>query len=979
MINLLVIAAIVLVFAHVRWTQRRRGYPDPTILVRDIGLAAAGLYVVIEGSRFAVDYAWWRQLGQLATFWQYLRIRWLPQTAGALLGIALFVTAFRWARHRVQSQVSRTRLFGLAGHAAAIVLGVILAWGLLDPWTIVLYLGSEPASGYRDPIFGHGLAFYMFRLPFYEMVFGWLAALAILALVLFAGATAIAGSAGRVQEWRERLMAQAAGGYSTRPVVVHRLADQEPGSLDGVIRCGAIVLLVIFAVAQWFARYSILYSSHDFLYGADFVDRTWGLPFYWAQIAAALALAVAIATEPLWNTLGKLHGDQWRGLHTRRVSEKVVAGAVAAVFLVMLILPSVVEATVRQIYVHPNELTLERPYIADHIRATWMAYDIAQTSHEEPFTPRAASTLDLSQYANTADNIRIWDWQQFHDNITQLQALRPYYTFPDTDFDRYPIGGQVRQTMISARELDTGLLPPQAQTWVNLNFQYTHGYGAVAALVNAANEEGQPELFLKDAPPTSSLPEFQLKQPRIYFGEQTDRPVFVDTLQQEFDYPKGDENTYTTYAGSAGISVGSFLWRFAAAVDRNDWNILLTQYLTSGSRLLLHRQIVARVQRLAPFLMLDSDPYLVVNRQGDLYWMLDAYTQSDLHPFSEPVDLGDRELNYIRNSVKITINAYNGAVRFYVFDPQDPVLAAYRHVFPELFRPRSAMPADLLQHIRYPETIFNIQAQIYRVYHMQDPRVFYNKEDKWDIAKQIVSQEQTSPTNPYYVMLQLPGEQKAEFVLMLPFTPSNRDNLIAWIAARCDPAHYGQIIFYRLPKDQLVYGPLQIESRVDQNRDISKDLSLWNQQGSRVIRANTLVLPVDGTFLYVEPIYIQATQAHLPELKKLVLAIGDRLIYSDTLPQAIAALAQPAAGESANAGGAAAPAPGAAPTAAPTTANAALPATPADRVPAAVLRAIQGHMERYRQLTAQGQLAAAGRELQAIDEELQRALHARPH
>ncbi|MGH9541066.1 MAG: UPF0182 family protein, partial [Terriglobales bacterium] len=902
MINFLVIAAIVLVFVHVRLSQRRRGYADPAVVARDIGIAAAALYVVIEGSRFAVDYAWWKALAQLPTFWQYLRIRWLPQTAGALAGIAVLIVAFRWARHRANTRVARTRLFGALGHVAAIALGAIISWALLDPWTIALYLGSQPASGYRDPIYGHGLAFYLFRLPFYEMIFAWLAALAIFTLILHAATLAVAGAAGPMQEWRERLMAQATGGYSSRPVVVHRTATAPP-SLAGTVRAGAIVLLVLFAVAQWFARYSILYARHDFLYGADFVDARWGIPFYWFQIVVALALAAAIAAEPLWNVRGRVWQGELRGIHARRIAEKAVAAGAGIIFLAVLIVPSLVESAVRQLYVHPNELTLEHPYIADHIHATWMAYNIAQTSHEEPFTPRPTTTLDLSRYANTADNIRLWDWRPFHDNVTQLQALRPYYTFPDTDFDRYPIGGQTRQVMISARALDTDLLPSQAQTWVNLNFQYTHGYGAVAAMVNAANQEGQPELFLKDAPPVSSLPEFQLTRPQIYFGEQTNRPVFVDTLQQEFDYPKGDENTYSTYAGSAGIPVGNFFWRFAASVQRNDWNILLTNYLTRNSRLLLHRQIVDRVQRLAPFLLLDPDPYLVVSPQGHLFWMLDAYTQSDLHPYSEPVDLGDRELNYLRNSVKITIDAYDGAVKFYVFDPEDPIVAAYRRVFPHLFLPRAAMPAGLLQHIRYPETIFSVQAEIYRVYHMQDPRVFYNKEDKWDIAKQVVSQEETRPTDPYYVMLQLPGESKAEFVLMLPFTPNNRDNLIAWIAARCDPAHYGQIIFYRLPKDQLVYGPLQIESRVDQNRDISKDLSLWNQQGSRVIRANTLVLPVDGTFLYVEPIYIQATQAHLPELKKLVLALGDRLVYSDSLPQAMAELAQPeaAAGGAANA------------------------------------------------------------------------------
>lgn len=998
MINLLVVLAIILVVLHVRLARRRRGYADPVVLARDAGVAALLLYLVIEGSSFVINVAWWRGLGQLDTYWQYLRIEWLPQTAGAIIGIAALILCFRAARARANSQIGRTRLFAWGGHALAILIGGGLAFGLLDPWTIALYLGSAPgaagAAAYHDPLFGHGLTFYMFRLPFYEMIFGWLAALVILGLVIYCGALAIAGSSERMRDWRERIMAQAVGGYQPRPVTIHR-EPPPPLSLAGLVRSGAVLLLILFAVAEFFSRYSLLYSSHNFLYGADYVDARWGVPFYWAQIIAALLLALAILLEPWWNPPLRLgdhdFGRGLGGVTARRFPQKSLAAAAGAAFLAILVIPPAVEALVRQVYVRPNELTLERPYIADHIHATWMAYNIAQTSTERAFTPAPVSTLDLSQYPNTTDNLRLWDWRPFQENVTQLQALRPYYTFPDVDVDRYRINGRLRQVLIAARALDTGLLPDQAQTWVNLNFQYTHGYGAVAALANAANSEGQPELFLRDAPPVSSLPEFQIKQPDIYFGEEQERPVFVDTLQQEFDYPKGDDNAYSSYAGSGGIAMGNWGMRLAAAVDRNDWNILLTENLTSSSRLLLRRQITGRVHRLAPFLMLDPDPYLVVAPDGRLFWMMDAYTQSDLHPYAEPLDIatgpgadpqsgaadsafggfnsGETEVNYLRNSVKITVDAYNGDVRLYDFDPRDPILNAYRRVFPHLFLPRAAMPPGLLAHIRYPETLFDAQAQIYRTYHMQDPRVFYNKEDKWDIAKQVDAQEGSRPTEPYYVTVQLPGESQAEFVLMLPFTPANRDNLIAWIAARCDPDHYGQILFYRLPKDQLIYGPLQIESRVSQNPDISKDLSLWNQQGSRVIRINTLVLPVGNTFLYVEPIYIQATQAHLPELKKIVLALGDRLVYADSLPQAVAELAAPPGGNGANAGNGGGT--GGAPAA---MAAAAVSAGASLGVPTEVLRSIQAHMEQYQKLTAAGDYAAAGRELQAVNDELRRAL-----
>ncbi len=989
MINFLVLAAIVLVAAHTLWS-RRRGYPDPTVLARDIGAAVAVLFILIEGSRFLLSLAWWRDLGQLPTYWRYIRIEWIPQAGGSIVAIACLAAVFRVARGRAATPLSRTRLFAWAGYAAAAVLGIFISVQLLNPWTMALFLGARPEPGYRDPIFGHGLTFYLFRLPFYEMLYGWLAALLVLALVVYAMALAAGSSADRMNDWRERILAQSQG-YAPHPPVVNRAPL--PVSLAGVVRVGGAVLLALFAGAQFFARYSILYSRHSFLYGADYVDAHWALPLYWVQIVLALALAATcVLAHPVSRArpaaagadtgrvtghgpgsaarITDFPGAPWR-LFGRFWNPKSLVAGVAAVFIALMILPSLVEGTVRQFYVRPNELALETPYIANHIHATRMAYNIAQTIQQKEYRPIKADALDLSQYPGTADNIRLWDWRPFHDNITQLQTLRPYYTFPDVDFDRYLIHGRKREVMISARSLDTNLLPDQAQTWVNLRLEYTHGYGAVAALVNAAHANGQPRYFLKDAPTVSSLPYFQLKRPQIYFGEQNNHAVFVNTKQPEFDYPKGEDNAYNSFNAATGIPIGGMGMRWVAAIARNDYNILLTHYFRPGSKLLFDRQITRRVHRLAPFLMLDPDPYLVVNGHGGLTWILDAYTYSDLHPYSEPVDLGSREINYIRNSVKVTVNAYTGRVHFYIFDAQDPIIAAYRRVFPHLFLPRSAMPKTLLAHIRYPETLFEIQAQIYRIYHMTDPEVFYNKEDKWDIAKQVVGQEETRTTDPYYVMLQLPGESQAEFVLMLPFTPNHRDNLTAWLAARCSPNHYGELIAYRLPKDQLTYGPLQIESQVDQNRRISRDLSLWNQQGSRVIRGNTLVLPVGGTFLYVEPIYLEATQAHLPQLKKLIFAVGDRIVYADNLAEAEAELAQPPSGGNASAtsftAGAAA-----------ATTTASSPAPPVSGVSSAVLQRIQHHMEQYRTLTAQGHLAAAGKQLDQVEQEISGALATAP-
>ncbi len=948
MVNLLILVAIAAVFLDVRRVLRRRRY-DPTVLIRDIGIALAGLYLVIEGSRFWINYAWWRELGYLPTYWQLIRIRWAPQLLATILGIFVLVVAFRLGRRRSTGAVASTRLFGWLGHLVAFGVGLFLAISLIDPWTVALWLGSRLPGQYHDPVFGRSLAFYLFRLPFYQMLFAWLGFLAVLALLLYGGTLVLGASAERMNEFRERFEAQARG----YPIPMRRQPQASLPSFNGLARAGAVLLLLLYVVHCWFARYDLLYNQHSFLYGADYVDVRLGLPLIWFQLAAAALLALALllarrAPEGEPSVLG--------------LRPRWLAPLAGAAFLLILLLPPVMTAVVRSIYVNPNQLTLERPYIINHIAATRMAYGIQQNSREQAFVPAPLASLDLANWPDTADNIRLWDSTPFLENLTQLQALRPYYDFPTIGMDRYRIGNEKRQVMIAARNLNTTLLPSEAQTWVNLHLQYTHGYGAVVGLVNQASQEGEPRLVLQNAPPESSLPRFQLTRPETYFGEQTSNWVFVDTSQQEFNYPKGDENAYSTYHGRAGIPLAGFGIRLAAAITENDTNILLTKYLTPQSRLLLHRQIVKRVKRLAPFLHLDPDPYLVVDPRDRLFWMLDAYTLSGLHPYSQPMDYNGAPINYIRNSVKITVDAYNGSVRFYVFDPRDPILAAYRNVFPHLFLPRSAMPAGLLRHVRYPETLFQAQAEIYRIYHMTDPQVFYNKEDLWDIARQVVSQGETSETNPYYIMMQLPGESHAEFVLMLPFTSHTRDNLIAWIAARCDPRHYGQILFFRLPKEQLVYGPLQIESRIDQNRNISKDLSLWNQQGSRVIRGTTLVLPVDHTFIYIEPIYIQATQAHLPELKKVVLAVGNRLIYSDTLPQAMALMAQPPGGTAF------------ASTAAAETTLAPGAAAITGAIPAAVLEQIAADFRQYRSLTAAGKLDQAGARLQAISQTIAQAL-----
>jgi uncharacterized membrane protein (UPF0182 family) len=498
------------------------------------------------------------------------------------------------------------------------------------------------------------------------------------------------------------------------------------------------------------------------------------------------------------------------------------------------------------------------------------------------------------QDATLLQNVRLWDMQAFNATITQIQALRPYYAFPETDVDRYFINGRIKQVLLSPRELDVTLLSAEAsQSWINPHFIYTHGIGAVVAEVNKITPDGLPVLLIENAPPEIKSTGFQLTRPEIYFGEKTQDPVFVHTAREEFDYPSGDQNKYTTYQGTGGFPVGSPLLKAAAAISEGEASIIFTGYLTGQSRMMIYRNVQARLKHLAGFLHWDQDPYLVITDDGRLVWMVDGYTTSLSHPYSQalPVAGLDDGANYIRNSVKATVDAYTGKMALFVFDPSDPIIQAYERLFPTLFQPASEMPADLRRHARYPEAIFRTQAEAYRTFHMRDPQVFYNKEDLWEIARNVYGQSgQPEPVKPTYVVATLPGEREPEFLLILPFTPRGKDNLIGWMAARCDGEQLGNLIFYQLPKQQLMYGPMQIESRIDQDQNISKDLTLWNQQGSHVLRGNIIALPVTGGFLYVESIYIQATEARMPQLKKVVLAMGDRLIYRDTFDEALAEL-----------------------------------------------------------------------------------------
>ena len=620
------------------------------------------------------------------------------------------------------------------------------------------------------------------------------------------------------------------------------------------------LFLLVKGAGYWIGRYELLLESYGAVFGAGYTVGHVKLPFQWILVGAALVGAGLAAAN--------LRTQGWR----------LPVAAVVVVFSAAIassILPNVFQ----RLRVRPDELRLERPYLEKNIAMTRRAYGL-EAIQPRPFP--SAQTLDAAAVERnqaTFANIRLWDPQPLLDTYRQLQLIRLYYAFHDVDVDRYEFAGGRRQVMLAAREISPSLLPPNARTWVNQRLQFTHGFGVVMSPVSEVEGEGLPRFFVKDIPPRSPVG-IELSEPRIYFGEKTDDYVIVKAAAEEFDYPKGEQNVSNTYAGKDGVELGSWLRRAIFAWSFGDVNLLISGNLRAESRILFRRSIAERISTIAPFLLLR------------LYWIQDAYTTAQTFPYSEPVR--ESGLNYIRNSVKIVIDAYDGTVTFYAVDEKEPVLAAYARIFPGLFRPLAEMPADLRRHVRYPEDLFLVQAGIYRTYHMTNPDVFYNKEDLWSLPTANAGGA-GSAVEPYYIIMKLPGGAREEFILMQPMTPSNRSNMVAWLAARCDPPQYGELVEYEFPKERLIYGPQQIEARIDQDTTISQQLSLWNQMGSKVIRGNLLVIPVEDSLVYVEPLYLRSEQGQIPELKRVVVAYNDRLAMEPTLEAALSAVFKPGA------------------------------------------------------------------------------------
>ncbi len=854
-----------------------RGRRAKLVLFGLAGFSVVALVLCATSGWFVaqyVDYLWFRSLGYVSVFTRRLG-------TSVMLGLAAMVVAiaflwFNWAflarrlaptRQEKQPpaptggrfavrfggdvrrppfvNVDLNRWLRGSFATAAVAVGFLLGLPAFSWWRSYLRHRYGVPFGMSDPIFGLDIGFYLFHLPWYRTLLMWSKLLVLAALI----------------------------GASLRYIFYRRLGQR--GMTAHLSFLGAL-WLALTAMGRFLARYTLLQSELGVVLGAGYTDIHARMPLYLVEsvlYAAAALLLVANAYVRHWRLLLAM-GTLW---------------------VLLTIFGPVVPAVVQRFAVEPNEFVVERPYIEYNIRYTRYAYGLEGIDESTYPAEGAITTADLEANADVIGNVRLWDYRPLLRTFGQLQEIRLYYTFNDVDVDRYRLDGQLREVMLAARELDVDQLADQAQTWVNRHIIFTHGYGLTMSPVNEVSREGLPRLIVRDIPPVSEYPALTLTRPQIYFGESTKEYAIVNTTEDEFDYPQGDANAYTRYDGPDGVPLGGFFRRSIMALRFGSSQILFSPALHRDSRILFHRTIRERAKTIAPMLWYDPDPYLVI-ADGHLIWLLDAYTWSDDFPYSEPAPNG--QVNYIRNSVKVTVDAYTGEIAFYLVDAEDPIAATYARIFPGLFRPASEMPEVLREHWRYPELLFLYQSRLYATYHMRDPQVFYNREDLWDIPQELVGTE-TEPMEPYYVLMRTPGSEELEFMLIRPYVPKEKQNMIAWLYADCDGEDYGRLGIFKLSKERMVYGPLQVEARVDQDPVISQQLSLWNQRGSRVLRGNLLVIPIQDTFLYIEPLYLEAEAGQLPELKRVIVAYNDRVAMAPTLSEALLRVLEGAAGEQA--------------------------------------------------------------------------------
>lgn len=820
---------------------------------------------------------WYQSLGYSNRFWVINYANAGFAIAGALFGLlVIYLLTLTTPRERK------------AVHTITKFLGIIIGgyWGYSN-WEIILKYWNGVSTGLLDPILGKDVGFYLFTLPFYDELYILLLLISLTALI----ATFISSFV-RLSE--NNIFFYFPGEY-----------EINSNKFNSPVFINLSVFILILACGRFLSRYHLMYSNTGVVAGPCWTDVNVLLPAYTVVIILLVIIGAGLIIPNLrkkaqYYFVKKFHVATDRSYFLVLVSTGVL------IIIIWIFAFSILPGAFEWLVVEPNEITYERPYILNNIQFTRSGFGLNNVEEKEYPLNGDFTQETVNNNPSIFTNIRLWDWKALDAVYRQFQSIRLYYEFSDVDVDRYNIDGKTRQVMVSGREINIDNLPQQSQTFVNKRFQYTHGYGVTMAAVNEFTNQGLPHLLIKDIPPVSESPSLEVTKPQIYFGELTNTPVVVNSKEKEFDYPSGEDNVYTRYAGNGGVELSNFWRKFLFGWKFDGTNFLFSDYPTDKSRILFHRQIKERVKLLAPFLSFDKDPYLVL-AEGKLYWMIDSYTTSNYYPYSQPFSTteniqykeGNSEqvlttefseylegINYIRNSVKVIVDAYDGSVNFYIMDDKDPIIKVWSKIFPGLFKTRDEIPKALLAHIRYPVDMLLTQGTVYQKYHMTDPTVFYNQEDLW-VRATAKYYNRVQPVEPYYIMWQTPETQKQQFVLMLPFTPKNRQVMIGWIAGMCDPENYGRLLTYQFPKDKMVLGPQQVETKIDQDSFLSGQLTLWDQHGSKVIRGNVLAIPVNNTIFYVEPIYLQAETAAYPELRLVVVMHGENMSYAKTFDDAL--------------------------------------------------------------------------------------------
>ncbi len=822
---------------------------------------------------FVTDWWWFAEVGQTEVFIKPLITKIIIGLVTAAVAAVFFLVNFLIAMRSktawtalipevlIGTPVSLdSRILKKLGIIVSVVLSLLLGSITAVNWQEILRFFSSTAFGEFDPIFKKDIAFYIFSLPVFNIGLGILRLLIVISLIS-SGIIYILKGSFNLTSFLDKFKLP---GLKLSP----------KGKTEPKAQLHLGILLFLFLITAAFGTYlslfKLLSTQSGPIFGAAYTDVAIMIPIL--KISIGLTVLIAILTL-FWGISGKL------------------APLITAVSLYVFIgiVSAIVPFIFQKLIVAPNELVKETPFIKHNITATRKAYGLDKIEERDISADKPLTSDDIASNNLTIKNVRLWDREQLLSTFSQIQEIRTYYEFVSVDNDRYLINDEIRQIMLSPRELASESLPNRS--WINEKLSFTHGYGVAGGPVNQVTAEGLPVLFVKDLPPKSEVKQLSVNRPEIYYGELTNDYVIVKTKSKEFDYPKGEENVYTTYLGRGGVKIDSLLKRLFFAIKFNSLKLFLSNDVTSESRILYYRNIKERVEKIAPFLDLDRDPYAVV-ADNKIYWIYDAYTKTNSYPYSQPISLNGKSVNYIRNSVKIVIDAYDGSISFYQIDIDDPMIRTYAKIFPDLFQPISKMPKSLVSHLRYPEDIFSLQTAIYTIYHMDNPQIFYNKEDQWEIPTISEGQKQgTTDTvaqmGPRHMIMKLPGEKKEEYILMLPFTPRGKDNLSAWMVARNDGDSYGKLIVYRFPKQKLIFGPKQVIGRINQDAEVSRQISLWDQRGSQVIQGPLLVIPIEESLIYVRPLYLKAETGKIPELKRVIVAYENKIAMEETLETAL--------------------------------------------------------------------------------------------